>query len=176
MLRAELAGRDALARALAVEVPDAWPPELYDADAIEWTLRALGDRHDGGPFGFYYFILRRDAHGASTNGTLIGAGGFKGPPDARGAVEIGYSVLAAYQRRGYASEAVRAWLALAFADPRVQLVVGQTLEGLVPSIGVLERAGFSYAGDGDDAGGPEGERVIRYELARADYASGRTPR
>ena len=171
-LRAALEGRDALAAALDVVVPASWPPELYDDDAVRWTLDHLGDRADGGPYGFYYLILDPQAADsrARTPPTLIGVGGFKGPPDGRGAIELGYGVLPEYQRQGFATEAVRAWLALAFRDPAVDTVVGQTLASLAPSIGVLEKAGFRYSGAGEEGDAPAGERVIRYELARAAYA------
>jgi ribosomal-protein-alanine N-acetyltransferase len=168
-LRAELEGRAELARALGVEVPRSWPPELYDSDAVRWTLEQLGDQEDGGQFGFHYLILRPGQPGAQESGTLIGIGGFKGPPDSDGEVELGYGVLHEYQGRGYATEAVLAWVARAFADARVSTVVGQTLASLTASIRVLERSGFQLAGAGDDPGAPEGERVIRYVLARASY-------
>ena len=168
-LEAALESDAALATALGVTVPTSWPPELYDADAIRWTLAQLGDRADGGPFGFHHIILRSGQPGTGTRGTLIGVGGFKGPPDERGEVELGYGVLSEFQRRGYASEAVRAWIALAFGHPGVRIVVGQTLASLVASIGVLEKSGFQFAGSGEDEGAPPGERVVRYELTRAAY-------
>lgn len=173
-LRAELQGHAALATALGVDVPASWPPELYDADAVRYCLDLMGDRTDGDPWGFYYFILRSDTcEGARLEGRrrLIGAGGFKGEPDARGEVEIGYSVVRKCQRQGYASEVVRAWVDFAFRDPRVDIVVGQTLLGLVPSIGVLEKAGFRFAGAGSDPYAPPAEQVVRYELARGAYAT-----
>ena len=164
-LRAALESNAALAAVLDVDVPDTWPPELYDADAVRWTLDQLGDRVDGGPYGFYYLIGRS----TGSRGTLIGVGGFKGPPNANGEVELGYGVLSEFQRQGYASEAVQAWLTLAFADAAIRIVVGQTLASLTPSIGVLEKAGFRLAGPGADEGAPEGEQVIRYELDRVAY-------
>ena len=176
-LRAELQGRATLSAALAVEVPASWPPELYDADAVRWTLEQLGGAPDGGRFGLHYLVLRSSARSDHVTGTLIGVGGFKGSPDARGEVEIGYGVLPEFQRRGYATEAVRAWIAFAFTDPRVQAVVGQTLASLTPSIGVLEKTGFTLDGAGADAGAPEGERVIRYVLPRAGWKpNGVTPK
>lgn len=163
-LRAALESNGALASVLDVDVSEAWPPELYDADAVRWTLDQLGDRIDGGPYGFYYLIRCRPG----ARGTLIGVGGFKGAPNANGEVELGYGVLWEFQRQGYASEAVQAWLALAFADPSIRIVVGQTLASLTPSIGVLEKAGFRLTGAGADEA-PEGEQVIRYELDREAY-------
>lgn len=165
-LRAALESNDALAEALEVTVPGSWPPELYDQDAIRWSLAQLGDRPDGGPYGVYYLIRRPDE---TTKGALIGVGGFKGPPNAKGEVELGYGVVPEFQRQGYATEAVRAWVALAFANPAIHTVVGQTLPSLVPSIGVLEKAGFRFAGAGADEGAPEGAQVIRYELSRQEY-------
>ena len=40
--------------------------------------------------------------------TLVGAGGYFGPPDADGTVEIGYSVLPEWQRHGYATQMTEA--------------------------------------------------------------------
>ena len=42
-LNAELASRDALGKALEVDVPHSWPPELYDADAVRWTIDWLAE-------------------------------------------------------------------------------------------------------------------------------------
>jgi RimJ/RimL family protein N-acetyltransferase len=99
---------------------------------------------------------------------LVGAGGFKGAPDARGEVELGYGIVPEYQRRGYATEAVRGLSEFAFRDPRVKTVIGQTLDGLTRSIGVMEKAGFQFAGAGDDPYAPPGEKLVRYELRRVD--------
>ncbi|MGB7220710.1 MAG: GNAT family N-acetyltransferase [Vicinamibacterales bacterium] len=169
-LRAEIEGCDALARSLGAGVPLSWPPPLYDADAIRFALNWLvehpSDAERG--FAFYYFVLRGTA-GASP--LLIGAGGFKGAPDAAGIVEVGYSVLAEHQRQGYATEAVVGWVDFAFASSEVTAVMAQTLASLGPSIRVLEKAGFRFAGAGADPDAPPGEEVVRYEMSRADYAT-----
>lgn len=159
-LRAELQGPDALAASLGTAVPDDWPPELYDADAIRWTLGRLEETGEGGWF-MYYMLLRADDGGA----TAVGVCGFKGPPGDDGAVELGYSVLPAYRRRGYAAEAVRALTAAAFDDPRVTKVAAETLPELEPSIGVLRRCGFLFLGDAADPG------VIRYEITRGEFVA-----
>ena len=157
-------GRSALARALAVDVPPSWPPDLYDEDAIRYTLRWLSDHPADADWGFYY-LARRAAPGAPP--VLVGAGGFKGGPDEEGTVEIGYSILPEHQRQGYATEAVVEWTRFAFASPRVTRVIGQTLPSLAASIGVLEKAGFRAAGIGHDPHVPAGETVLRYELVRS---------
>jgi [ribosomal protein S5]-alanine N-acetyltransferase len=151
-----------LAGALGLEVPPAWPPEFYDRDAIHYTLTWLEAHPADADWGFYYLALRRD--GAPS--LLVGAGGFKGAPDPEGTVEVGYSVLPEHQRQGYATEAVDCWVRFAFASERVERVIAHTLTSLQPSIRVLERSGFRYAGLAEDPDAPPGEQVVRYELPR----------
>ncbi|HYM25491.1 MAG TPA: GNAT family N-acetyltransferase [Vicinamibacterales bacterium] len=164
-LRAELEGRAALAAALRCDVPDGWPPEFYDADAVNYSLNWLLKHPSDAEWGFYYFLERI----SGARPVLVGAGGFKGAPDADGLVELGYSIVPERRRRGYATEAVRGMLAFAFADARVRTVIGQTLPSLPGSIGVLEKAGFRFTGAGHDPDAPPGEQVIRYAIAREHW-------
>jgi len=157
-LRAELIGHDDLAKEVGARVPSTWPPDLYDESAIRWTLEWISAHPDQAGWSFYYFTLpEADSPGGRE---LVGLGGFKGAPGEDGTVEIGYSVLAEHRRRGLASEAVRAFIAHAFADERVERVIAETLPNLAPSIGVLVKCGFEYAGNGSEPG------VIRYTLER----------
>jgi RimJ/RimL family protein N-acetyltransferase len=160
LLHAELRGAADLGSALGATVPAEWPPELYDRAAIEWTLRYLEEHPDAGAWTMYY-IVRHAADGAAR--TLVGVCGYKGPP-AEGAVEIGYGILPAYQRQGFATEAVAALLAHAFGDPTVRRVTAETYPHLTPSIGVLEKSGFTVAGPGSEEG------VVCYELVREKYS------
>lgn len=166
-LEAELRGPAELAAALAAEVPPSWPPDLYDRAAAEWTLAALRSCAPADRGWWQRYFIRRPAAGAPA--TLIGCGGYKGPPDGRGAVEIGYAILPEHRRLGYASEAVGGLLARGFASPRVARVAAETLPDLFPSIGVLEKAGFRALGEGPEPG------VVRFEIARADYLAARPP-
>jgi [ribosomal protein S5]-alanine N-acetyltransferase len=164
-LRAELDGRTALAAALHVEVPEQWPPELYDADAIRWTLDRLdeaGTATATGGWGFYYFVQR------DPRPVLVGCGGFKTAPDARGDVELGYAVAVEHRRRGLATEAVQGLVRVAFDDPHVRVVFAHTIPSLPASIGVLDKARFRFAGEGHDPDAPDGELVLRYEITRDD--------
>ena len=81
---------------------------------------------------------------------LAGWGGFKGPPR-DGAVEIGYAVAPSLEGRGIATAAVRAMLEEAFADADVRAVIADTLPEPGPSVRVLERCGFTRAGEAADA-------------------------
>ena len=67
--------------------------------------------------------------------------GLKGPPDAEGLVEIGYSVLETHQRRGYATEAVRALIAWA-KERGAKRIAAETLPELLPSQRVMDKLGM----------------------------------
>jgi RimJ/RimL family protein N-acetyltransferase len=158
-LRAELASPSALAGVIRMEVAEEWPPELYDRDPIEFTIRRLERAPEEAHWWLYYFSLKRAGADAEL---AIGCGGYKGPPRA-GEVEIGYSIVPEHRRRGFASEAAAGLVRNAFGYDDVDCVSAETLPGLRPSIGVLEKCGFRYVGRGSDDG------VIRYALARAEW-------
>lgn len=156
-LRAERRGAAELAVALDAAVPPAWPPDLYDRAAVEWSLAAHATPPGPGSYSSYYFVLREGDDGRRI---AVGVGGFKGRPDADGNVEVGYSVLADHQRCGIATEAVGGLLQHAFADPAVARVLAETLPELKVSIAVLRKHGFAFLGDGSEPG------VIRFALER----------
>ena len=141
-LRADLESHESLARVLGVFVPASWPPELYDADAIRWSLDWMARHPWEHAWSFYYVTLRM----RSNERVLIGASGYKGAPSTEGSVEVGYGVLPEYQRQGFASEAASALVTHAFDDARVREVIAHTLPELVASIGVLDRNAFLFAG------------------------------
>lgn len=164
LLRASLMGRDALAAGIGCTVPLSWPPEHYDVAAVNFTLDWLRKYPADAQWGFYCIELPADDGRA---GTLVGAGGFKGRPDFDGIVEIGYSVLPDFQRRGYALEAVKSWIDFAFRHPKVQMICAHTLASAAPSIAVLRKAGFQLTGRGHDSGASPAQEVVRFELLRA---------
>jgi len=173
-LGAELVSRQALGETLGVDVPDSWPPELYDADAIRWTLNWLAEHPENANWSLYYIA---EAPGReSSHPRLIGVAGYKGPPDQNGVVEVGYGIVPERRRRGFASEAVQALFTRAFGDGRVRMVVAHTLPELVASIGVLRTTGFSFDGPGNDPHEPTAIRYVlpreRYEALRGDDVGG----
>ena len=94
------------------------------------------------------------------SGTVIGAGGFKGPPGVDGVVEIAYGVVPDYQGKGYATEAAQALVAYAFSSGRVRVVRAHTLPEPNASTRVLTKCGFQRVGEVID---PEDGLVWRWE-------------
>jgi len=103
----------------------------------------LPDTHDGVglfvkpgvvDYGFNLIVRRDDKR-------VIGATAIVGPPH-RGAATIGYAIVPAARRQGYATEAVAALTAWAIAQPEVDEVKAQTLPDNEPSIRALLRVGF----------------------------------
>jgi [ribosomal protein S5]-alanine N-acetyltransferase len=159
-LDAEDVGGEALAAYLQVDCADTWPPEHNDSGTRAW-FRDLLDRYpDQAGFGARYIVV---------DGRLVGTCGFKGPPDAKGNVELGYSVVLAEQRKGYATAAVEILVADAFRDERVMAVLAETLPGLLASQKVLLRAGFLPNGARID---PDEGEVICFRRTRNCSAQG----
>jgi RimJ/RimL family protein N-acetyltransferase len=163
-LNAELISREALGAVIAAEVPDSWPPELYDADAVRWMLSWLETNPEQSSWSLYY--LAEAPTGSGDRPKLVGIAGYKGAPDDSGIVEIGYGIVSERRRNGFASEAVHALLARAFSEMRVTAVIAHTLPELTPSIRVLHTTGFVFEGLGND---PHEPTAIRFGLTRSRY-------
>jgi RimJ/RimL family protein N-acetyltransferase len=121
---------------------------------MQFALAQL-DETPGQGWSFWYLATREEPC------ELAGICGFKGRPDESGSVEIGYSILASYQRQGLATEAVQRLVGWAFMHLNVNEVCAETLPHLSQSIGVLEKNGFQRTGRGSEAG------VIRYVIKRS---------
>ncbi|BCM90070.1 hypothetical protein IAD21_01921 [Abditibacteriota bacterium] len=156
MVKAEIEGRAALSSLLRAQIAETWPPQFYGVEAQTFTLQQLEGKPEQVGWWSWYIVLKGETEGGRI---LIGIGGFKGPPDAQANVEVGYSIVEEFHRRGYASEAVTGWVKWAF-EQRAQSITAETLPELVASIRVMEKNGFSYVGAGSEQG------VIRYRKER----------
>jgi RimJ/RimL family protein N-acetyltransferase len=155
LIRKDIEGREFLSEALNVSVPESWPPDLYGSRAMQFALSQLGEVTEQG-WSFWYLLT------AASPCELVGICGFKGRPDESGSVEIGYSILSTYQRRGYATEAVACLVGWAFSHHNVKEVCAETFPHLIQSIQVLKKNGFQYTGAGSETG------VIRYAINRSN--------
>jgi RimJ/RimL family protein N-acetyltransferase len=95
-------------------------------------------------------------------------GAFVGP----GLIEIGYAVVGSCQKRGYATDAVRAMIARARAVPGAERIVAHTPLDRPASGRVLEKAGFTLVGQEEDQHEGQRLRVNRWELALRSPAGG----
>lgn len=142
---AELEDHSSLGRLLGIPIPADWPPGEYDRHAIEYFQSQLlaGGSAVVGWYGWY--AITRNTEGLCES--LVAGAGYFGPPR-EGVVEIGYSVIPAARRQGYASEIVTALVVNAFEDPSVQQVVAHTTDENIASIKVLLGRGFIRVGPG----------------------------
>jgi len=82
------------------------------------------------------------------SGVAIGGIGFKGSPNERGEIEIGYGICDSFQGRGVATDAVVGLCD--FARRGARIILAETEQTNVASQRVLEKAGFQCANrDGD---------------------------
>lgn len=79
-------------------------------------------------------------------GRVVGKAGFHGPPDPAGMVEVGYAVLPALRRQGYARAALEALLQRAAAEPGVRVVRASISPGNLASLGLVAQYGFVQVG------------------------------
>ncbi len=154
MAAADASDRAKLVSLLKSGLPPDWPPPLNDEASARWIAAYLQAHPHAVGWAMWYFI--HDVDGARL---AIGNGGFKGEP-AEGMVEVGYSVVPAFQRRGYAAEAVSALMDWAFGHASVDRVIAETLPELEASQALLRKLGFVPT-DGASAPG-----LLRFETRR----------
>jgi [ribosomal protein S5]-alanine N-acetyltransferase len=131
------------------------------------VLEMVAGLSPGGGDGFGPFFMVRKADGAVVG--EIGA-------SLRGATaQVGYTVVEPSWGQGYATEALRALLAHALADPRVGRVVAETLIGHAASRRVMEKAGMRLRGHrAGEVDGEPAELVVYEALAEpVGYGDGR---
>ena len=109
------------------------------------------------------------------DGTSIGFTGLT-VPWFRDGVEVGWRIRSAWWGHGYAPEAARAVLAVAFDDLRLDEVISFTVVTNHRSRRVMEKIGMTRdaAGDFDHPSAPEGSPLrahVLYRLTAAQYRS-----
>ncbi|WP_016905716.1 GNAT family N-acetyltransferase [Streptomyces xiaopingdaonensis] len=138
-----------------------WHPEYPSTGDVIAARRLLLDVEPPercAPFGTYEVRLRAD-------GRAVGGAGFHRPPDAQGRVTIGYGLVSAVRGNGYATEALRALIALA-RRCGATAVEGDADLANVASQRVMLRAGMS------DVGADETVRCFRIVFAEGAAGPG----
>ena len=98
----------------------------------------------------------------SASKTAVGSGGFKGPPDSEGMVEIAYGIDETHRGRGYAKEVAAALVDYA-KSARARVIRAHTRPENNASAHVLAHCGFERIGEVVD---PEDGLVWRWDLRR----------
>lgn len=114
------------------------PPPLME-DTLPFVRERL--RAEPGQLGWWAWIVVRE-----DTGEAIGSVGFGGPPDADGAVVMGYATYPRFERHGFATEAVRALVGWAMAQPGVRRVCATIPPWNAPSRRVAEKVGMRPVG------------------------------
>lgn len=159
LARLQIEDRAAFFAALGAEREAAWPPVAGDAAKLEETVDILQRHPAQTGWRDWVFLMGWTPGGLDR---AVGTGGFFGPPDAAGAVEIGYAMAASFREQGMATEAVSGLLDWAFSHPQVTEVVAHTEPHLTASRRVLEKTGFTDAGEAMRAGALQ----VRYVRGR----------
>ncbi len=148
LLTAELHKPQYFPMLLGAVLPADWPPGEYDREAMHYFLDQLtaGGRTAAGWYGWY--ALRKATDDAPR--TLIGAGGFMGPPDEAGIAEIGYSIAADWRQQGLATELVAGLVQQAAATGMVRQLLAHTDTDNLASQQVLLRNDFEPTGHAPD--------------------------
>jgi ribosomal-protein-alanine N-acetyltransferase len=128
--------RIGVARKLGAAVPERWTETIparmrlaqlaTDPSAQPWLVRAA--------------VLRAPRR-------VIGSVGFHAPPDPNGRVEIGYDIVPAERRKGYAREAIAGLTKWAWATGRALVCVASVSPDNAPSLALVRSLGFRQVGE-----------------------------
>jgi ribosomal-protein-alanine N-acetyltransferase len=143
---------------IGATVPPEWIAESLTVRRARHWRGMLLEHPARGPWLARAIVQRED-------GALAGHAGFHDLPGAAyleewcpgaGAVEIGYTVLEPYRRRGYATETVAALMDWAHAQHGVARFVASVAPDNAASLAVIAKFGFTKLGRHvDDEDGPE---------------------
>ncbi|MCB9013467.1 MAG: GNAT family N-acetyltransferase [Bacteroidales bacterium] len=154
-LLAAIEGDDCLEKQLDAEIPSSWTE--FGSQVLRNALHKI--KSDDSEKGWWtYFPIHR-----MTN-MLIGSGGYKGKPDKKGVVEIGYEITPLFRGKGLATEMAEALVKNAFTYPDVRMVIAHTLAKENASTHILQKLGFRKVKEFED---PEDGVVWRWELRKA---------
>jgi ribosomal-protein-alanine N-acetyltransferase len=142
---AEIKDRAKFGKLLGALIPETWPPDNL-RDVLGYIYRLHEEHPEWEGWLTWYAVLIDD-----DDSILCGSIGFKGPPEKRGMVEIGFSVLPEFQAQGLATEMVAGIVQWAKRQPQVKRIEAETNIDNKASIRVLENNGFIHVGVGLEA-------------------------
>jgi aminoglycoside 6'-N-acetyltransferase len=139
--------------------------ERTDPDGVRAEIERMTSRAPGAPDGWVQLSVERD-------GGLVGDVGLSAVEGEPGVIKVGYTIAPAFQRRGYATEAVSALVAYAFDTLGAEVIRAWADAENAPSIRVAERVGMRLVERLEHRDGEETWVGVRYEIRRGDRESG----
>ncbi len=140
-LRALIQGTETYARSSGLAPANGLRDFIVSKDVSPDWLAALKNATGIDPWKYGFALVHRQS------ATVIGTGGFTGPPDNEGAIEIGYGVVPDFEGQGYATEATAALVEWARKNGKIRIARAHTLPERNASTRVLEKCGFHHAGE-----------------------------
>ncbi len=154
IIEAILEGDEAISSYLSVTPAQNWTE--FGAPAFEYTANLLKSQPEATKWLCYLPVVLPKR-------ILIGSGGYKGPVDDEGVIEIGYEIAEGYRNNGMATEMVRGLINHAFNLPEIKIVQAHTLANNNPSCSVLKKCGFQFI---DELIDPEDGCIWLWQLKR----------
>jgi ribosomal-protein-alanine N-acetyltransferase len=126
--------------AAGAKLPAQWPNRELVERAFYASLENIRSDPDARLWGDRLCIMREGER------RVIGSVVFHGRPDRDGIAEVGYGIEEASQGSGLATEATRACVEWAFAQPFVKAVRASTFSWHKPSLRVMAKLGMHHVG------------------------------
>ena len=134
--------------------------ERTDPDGVRDEIRDMEARRPGEPGWVQFSVEERET------GRLVGDVGLSPADGEHGVIKIGYTMSPAVQGRGYATEAVRALVAYAFAGLDAEVVRAYASAENTSSLRVAEKAGLELIERFERTYEGETWQGVRYERRR----------
>lgn len=134
-----------------------------DPDGVRAEIQEMSGRAPGEPGGWVQLSVED-----RSSGRLVGDVGLSVVEGEVGVIKVGYTVAPAFQRRGYATEAVWALVAYALDALGADVVRAHASAENAPSIRVAEKVGMHLVERLEHRHGDEVWFGVRYELRRED--------
>jgi ribosomal-protein-alanine N-acetyltransferase len=152
--------------ALASELTGVELPTFFTDERMVWLCNYRINQIEHDPASAEWLVRVVVSH---PGGDAVGHAGFHGPPDENGMVEVGYSVVPEFRRRGYARAIVRALLERAASEPGVRVVRASISPDNEASLATIAGFGFTRVGEQwDDEDGLE----LLFEVAAKQHSEG----
>jgi len=153
MLMSEKNGDGRLGELIKCVIPENWPLKDWELHVYDFLLTQLAEHPE--QLGWPRYVSFVPPGGLRT---LIGTLGAFTKAAKPSECEIGYSILAPYEGRGFATEGARALIDYVRGDDRLDSVIAHTFPSILASIRVMEKCGLVFDGEGEEPG------TIRYRL------------